>query len=108
MLYNIHYGYFKLFHIRPTLLSLLKYIQNKKKIFIMTSTLDSKKIKIEKKGHSIPFGRTLLEEARLVQKNIRLPVNIVIFPGYEGIFQNLRSISPITVHKLQRLLSEDI
>src|SRR3954471_23710020 len=45
MSYDIHYRYFKLFHVRSTLLSLLKYIQNKKKIFIMTSTLDSGKNK---------------------------------------------------------------
>ena len=43
MSYDIHYGYFKLFRVRSTLLSLLKYIQNKKKI--MTSTLDFEKNK---------------------------------------------------------------
>src|SRR4051812_5591914 len=103
MSYDIHYRYFKIFRVRSTLLSLLKYIQNKKKIFIMTSILDSEKIKIEEEGHSIPFGKTLLEEVTLVQKSIRPPVNIVIFPDHERMFQNLRSILPITVQKPQHL-----
>lgn len=106
--FNMHCIYFLISDFLKTSLKIKPYII----ILKMSTELANEPIPIQKKTKEVDplmeFGRTSIKEPLLVLENLLPLVNIAILSGRAVMFQNLKSISPITVKGHRQGLLENI